>query len=443
MKNLTIPEILKVPPKIYPFIFKFGEYSYFLLEGGRASGKTQSVARFLLYIAQMRHVRICCGREIQNSINESVKTVFLDLIEQYNLAYNIKNDSLVQIETASKIFFKGFREQGKVNIKGLEGIDILWIDEAQSITKSTLDVTIPTIRKKNSVLIFTMNRYTRFDAVYNFCAQRKDCLHININYFDNPFADEKIIKEANILKEKNINDYNHIWLGYPMTNSSEFLVSSEAIDKAINLDYIPDIEYSFNSVMSVDLSASGADLCVAKLFVQQNDTVWLEKATKTWQEADTDITKGKIISLFSEWSPKILIMDADGLGYPIWVSIQKVINSAIAFRGAKRPISKFALNARADGYLAFKDYIEKGYLKLTDKNASRQLEYIKKTYKPNGVIAIQDKKEIRKLHNESPDYADCAMMALYAINYCSNHFIYENQQSETLVESDFEPFDNF
>jgi len=442
VKESILPEILKIPPKLYSFIFKFNDYSYFLLEGGRASGKTQSVARFLLYIAEVRHVRICCGREIQNSINESVKTVFLDLIEEYNLSYEIKNDSLTHKLTASKIFFKGFREQGKVNIKGLEGVDILWIDEAQSITKSTLDVIVPTIRKKNSVLIFTMNRYTRFDAVYNFCAQRDDCLHININYFDNPFVDEKIIKEADILKEKNINDYNHIWLGHPMANNEEFLVSSEALDKALNLEYEANLQYYFNSIMSVDLSASGADLCVAKLIVQQNEAVWLEKYTTTWQEADTDITKGKIVSLFSKWSPKLLIMDADGLGYPIWVSIQKIINSAIGFRGAKKAISKIALNARADGYLALKEYIDKGCLKLTDKNAIRQLEYIKKVYKPNGIVAIQDKKEIRKLHSESPDFADCLMMALYAINYCSNRFNYSDCEVETVIESDFEPFND-
>ena len=192
--------------------------------------------------------------------------------------------------------------------------------------------------------------------------------------------------------------------------------------------------------MSVDLSASGADLCVAKLFVQQNECVWLEKFTKSWSESDTDITRGKIISLYSEWSPKLLIIDADGLGYPIWISIQKMINSAIGFRGAKKPLSKFALNARADGYLALKDYLDKGYLKLTDKNAVRQLEYIKKIYKPNGLIAIQDKKEIRKFHNESPDFADCAMMALYAINYCTKTLILENS-FDSFVESEFEPFE--
>lgn len=387
-----------------------------------------------------RRVRICCGREIQNSINESVKTVFLDLINQYNLNYDIKRDIITHKQTDSKIFFKGFREQGSVNIKGLEGIDILWIDEAQAITKTTLDIVIPTIRKKNSVIIFTMNRFTRFDSVYNFCAKRPDCLHINICYFDNPYVDSKILKEAEISKSANINDYNHIWLGYPLANNNDYLIQSQYLDKAIDYNYEKSEDY-MNSVMSVDLSASGADLCVAKLFVQENENVWLEKSTISWSESDTDITKGKITNLYSTWMPDTLILDADGLGYPIWISVQKIIHNAIGFRGNKKAASKYAFNARADGYLALKDYLEKGYLKLTDKNTIRQLEYIKKIYRPNGLISIQDKKEIRKLHSESPDFADCAMMALYAINFCSNTIFQKQTEYENTVETDFNPFE--
>ena len=70
MNFLKVPEILNIPPKLFSFITKFNNYNYFLLEGGRASGKTQSVARFLLYIMEKRRVRICCGREIQNSFPE-------------------------------------------------------------------------------------------------------------------------------------------------------------------------------------------------------------------------------------------------------------------------------------------------------------------------------------------------------------------------------------
>ena len=67
------------------------------------------------------------------------------------------------------------------------------------------------------------------------------------------------------------------------------------LDNSANLEYEIDSSYFHNSVMSVDLSASGADLCVAKLFVQQNNIVWLESQTISWSESDTDITKGKII----------------------------------------------------------------------------------------------------------------------------------------------------
>ena len=92
-----------------------------------------------------------------------------------------------------------------------------------------------------------MNRYTRFDAVYNFCAKRDDCLHINICYFDNPYVDEKIKKEALVSKQTNLNDYNHIWLGYPLSNNNEYLISSDILDKSINLEYTKDLDYCYNN----------------------------------------------------------------------------------------------------------------------------------------------------------------------------------------------------
>ena len=180
--KVLLPTILNVPEKLLPFIFNFDKFNYHLLEGGRGGGKSHATARFLLYLAEQRHIRICCGRETQKSIDESVRQIFVDIITKYNLNFEIKNDRIIHKLTGSLIFFKGFREQGRVNIKGLEGIDVLWIDEAQAITKPTLDFIIPTIRKINSRVIFTMNRYTRFDPVYNFCVGRSDTQHINICY---------------------------------------------------------------------------------------------------------------------------------------------------------------------------------------------------------------------------------------------------------------------
>ena len=127
MIQVDLPEILNVPPKIFPLLINFNNYNYFLLEGGRASGKTQSVARFLLYIAQKRFVRICCGREIQNSINESVKTVFLDLIEAYKLDYLIRRDFLKKnpkrLKDSKKFLIQ--QKQTAMNMRCLQKLLIL------------------------------------------------------------------------------------------------------------------------------------------------------------------------------------------------------------------------------------------------------------------------------------------------------------------------------
>jgi len=441
--QIQLPKILNVPNKLFPFIFNFDKFNYHLLEGGRGGGKSHSVARFLLYLCEKRHIRICCGRETQKSIDESVKTVFENLINEYDLNFEIKNDKIIHNKTKSLIFFKGFREQGRVNIKGLEGIDILWIDEAQAITKPTLDYIIPTIRKENSRVIFTMNRFVRNDPVYKFCVGRYDTQHITILYFDNPYLSQKQQEEAQICKAKNYGEYEHIWLGKPLAQASDYLIPSSKIDEAKNLEFNKE-SHPNNSVMSVDLSASGGDLCVAKLFTQQSLSGWLEEKTITWSNPDTDITKGKIVNLYSKWQPDILIIDADGLGYPIYVSVKKSIEDAIGFRGAGQAKSLSCGNQRADGYLVTKEFIENGWLKLTCENAMRQLEYIKRVYKPSGLTYIQDKKDIRKEQSESPDFADAVMMAVYAINYHS--YLFDKNRnlkgSEILeVKSDFNPFE--
>lgn len=442
-ENIILPEILDIPTKLFPLIFDFNKYSRFLFWGGRGGGKSQSIARFLLFLAEQRKIRVVCGRELQTTINESVKTILSDLIKEYNLNFEISDKKIVHRITQSTFVFKGFREQGKVNIKGLEGVDILWIDEAEAIQKSTLDVIIPTIRKEKSKIIFTMNRHIRSDAVFVYCLQDPDCLKIKINYDENPHCPEILKKEAMKCKSRSINDYNHIWLGEPMENSKDFLVTAHQIDCAKNAHYKEDSLFS-HSVMSVDLAGSGGDLNVLKLIKQVNSTAWQDSLTIKWSEPDTDITIGKIINFHSQYKPDILVLDADGVGYAITNSIKKTIENTIAFRGAgkiKNPNCN-AINARAEGYLTLKSFIQNNFLKITDDETIRQIEYLKVIYKPSGQIAIQTKDEIRKEQGESPDYADSLMMGIYAIDKYSYLFsknkAFEAQRGQ--IQTDFDPF---
>ena len=122
---IQLPKILSVPEKLMALILKINEYRYFLAEGGRGGGKSQAVGRLFLYLAEQKHLRMVCGRETQNSINESVYSLLVDLIRTHNLAFDVFSTKIVHKVTKSTINFRGFREQGVFNIQGMEGVDVL------------------------------------------------------------------------------------------------------------------------------------------------------------------------------------------------------------------------------------------------------------------------------------------------------------------------------
>ena len=110
-------------------------------------------------------IRVLCAREFQNSISESVKKSLEAAIKVLGLGgYTITNDAITHINGTSFIF-KGLHIDAETTVKGLEGIDVCFIDEAQFISKHSLDILLPTIRKEGSTIIFALNPLTPADGV--------------------------------------------------------------------------------------------------------------------------------------------------------------------------------------------------------------------------------------------------------------------------------------
>lgn len=416
--GLDLPALLNIPNKLVPIIEGVNKYKYIFLEGGRVGAKTHSIGRLLTFIGEERRCRIICGREVMNTIDESVHALLSDMIKENNLDYDIQKSKIIHRRSGTTFGFKGFRDQGNVNIKGLEGVDILWVDEAQSITKSTLDIIIPTMRKQNCIVIFTMNRFMRDDPVYEFCVGREDCLHIKINYDENEFCPQTSKMEAEECRAKSEADYRHVWLGEPLDKATDYLFNSAKLHKAAEI--LPYGELFKNQkVMSVDFSGAGADSNVAELLERRSNVHWELTEKRKWREPDTDITVGKVIALYGLWEPDILICDAGGLGYPLFVTIAKTVKGAIGFNGAGASRQQRAANQRCDGYFVLNEFIDSEWLIMKDVVVRKQLETIKKKYQRNGNIYIQSKEEMRaeKPPVPSPDDADTLMMAAYAIRY--------------------------
>jgi phage terminase large subunit len=150
--------------------FLFDPHRYKVAYGGRGSGKSWSMARALLLQASNKPLRILCAREVQKSIKQSVHTLLNDQIQALGLGplYEVL-ESEIRSRSGSSFSFTGLATNTVESIKSFEGCDIVWVEEAQTVSKKSWDILIPTIRKPNSEIwvsfnpnIDTDDTYTRF-----------------------------------------------------------------------------------------------------------------------------------------------------------------------------------------------------------------------------------------------------------------------------------------
>ena len=195
--------------------------------GGRFSMKSHTVARLLLIRARQTETRILCAREFQNSIAESSHQLLSDLINQYELYDFIVTDKEIRNSVTGSVFiFKGLKHNEQ-SIKSLEGIDIAWVEEAQTISKESIEILTPTIRKAGSQIVYTYNRLLEDDPVHQrlVIEGRPDTLLINVNYdiaIKYKVIPDVILKEVEDDKRNRPALYKHKWMGEP--SSQERLI---------------------------------------------------------------------------------------------------------------------------------------------------------------------------------------------------------------------------
>lgn len=188
--------------------------------GGRYSLKSHTVARYLLIRARQAKTRVGCFREFQNSIAESSHQLLADLINAYELKeFTVTDNSIVNTITGSDFLFKGLHHNEQ-SIKSIEGIDIAWVEEAQTISKESIEVLTPTVRKPGSKIIYTYNRLLENDPVHQRLVMegRPNTLVINVNYdiaLKYGMMPDVIRLEMEDDKANRPSLYRHKWLGQP------------------------------------------------------------------------------------------------------------------------------------------------------------------------------------------------------------------------------------
>jgi len=208
---------VKFPPK---FKAIFNKHRIKCYHGGRGSGKSWASARALLIQAAQQPLRILCAREIQKSIKQSVHTLLVDQIQEMNLGYFFSvTESAIKGKNGSEFSFAGLASHTVESIKSFEGVDRVWVEEAQTVSKKSWDILIPTIRKPESEIWITLNPDLDTDETYKrfIINPPPDSLIVKINWNDNPWFPEVLEKERLHCLKASPKDYENIWNGQPKT----------------------------------------------------------------------------------------------------------------------------------------------------------------------------------------------------------------------------------
>ena len=206
---------------------------YFVVSGGRGSGKSYSVNSFLLLLTyEVGHV-ILFTRYTLVSANISIIPEFIDKIDTANLRqdFHITKDEIINLRTGSKIIFKGIKTSSgtqTANLKSLAGVTTWVLDEAEELNDEDIfdkiDFSIRAKGIQNRVMLI-LNPATKEHFIYKRFFESRgiesgsnkidgDVTYIHTSYLDNyAHLSESYIAQIELMRDNNPNKYKHVILG--------------------------------------------------------------------------------------------------------------------------------------------------------------------------------------------------------------------------------------
>lgn len=234
----TRTPLLEFPDKLSFLLFEsaFLKIAY----GGRGAGKSENFCRALILLSMSRRLRILCGREFQNSIDESVKATIEANISDMGLEdeFIILKKQIICKRTGSRFIFMGLRYNIS-KIKSIGRIDILWIEEADKTSANTLDKVFPTIRGRSDLeedkggpfgngpeIWISFNPDLEDDEVYKryvlnrikyapeFVNNKRYAIVTKINYWDNKWFPSDLRLQMEVMRQASEDKYLEVWEGH-------------------------------------------------------------------------------------------------------------------------------------------------------------------------------------------------------------------------------------
>lgn len=205
--------IVEIPEKL-SFLFEPARHK--VAWGGRDGVKSWNFARALLVLGRARRLRIACARETMKSIEDSVHKLLVDQIATMDLGgFYLPLKRYIRGRNGTTFSYHGLRDKSVHNIKSLESADILWVEEAQNVSKKSWNIVEPTIRKAGSEIWVSFNPELETDETYQRFVVHPPpgCVTVKTTYRDNPFLSAESKRTIAHMKATDPDEFEHVYEG--------------------------------------------------------------------------------------------------------------------------------------------------------------------------------------------------------------------------------------
>jgi phage terminase large subunit len=206
---------------------------YYIIIGGRASGKSYGASTFLTGLTFERGHKILYTRYTMKSAHVSIIPEFLEKIEliDANAHFDVNKTEITNKLTGDQILFNGINTSSgdqTAALKSIQGVTTWVLDEAEELmdekTFDKIDLSIRQLGKHNRVILI-MNPTTKEHWIYKrffeskgipdgFNGIKGDTCYIHTNYLDNyKNLSESFLKSVELMKSNRPEKYKHQILG--------------------------------------------------------------------------------------------------------------------------------------------------------------------------------------------------------------------------------------
>jgi len=457
---------VEIPEKLQPLFLKPKRFK--VAVGGRAGGKSIAFGDAFLRCCDAGE-RLCCGREFQNSIEDSVHSQLRSRIDELGVTdYLHAEATKIKSRSGGEIFYRGL-SRNVTAFKSTFGIKKLWIEEAQTLSRETIEIVLPTIRSVPGKgddpdppeIWMSANRGSSQDPFslaflqpYEGALEKygyyedDDIIVVEINWRDNPFFPPEM--EQQRLRDKRVMPrarYDHIWEGKYSDTVENAIIRPEWFDACIDAH----IKLGWKPLGRESIVHDPSDGVDPAAYIYRKGSVIL---------AADECAEGTEINDAMDWATTaaeeiradMFIWDGDGMGAGLRAQAKKSLTGKQCqlsmFKGSLSPMSpnqvyqpidgelkKAATNAntfanqRAQFYWLLRDRMFKTYLAVERGEYQNPEEMISFSSRisligkmraelcriprlPGGRIQLMSKPDMKtKLKLKSPNLADCVMMS--------------------------------